>query len=49
VFDLLTEAELAALPPAANSADAPASALAMPTTPTGKQTSSAVPPGMNPA
>ena len=36
VYDLLTEAELAALPPAAISAGAPAPAPAMPTTPPGE-------------
>ena len=36
VYDLLTEAELAALPPAANSAGAPVPAPAMPTTPPGE-------------
>ena len=36
VFDLLTEAELAGLPPAANSAGAAASAPAMPTAPPGE-------------
>jgi len=36
VFEILTEAELAALPPAANSASAPAAPAAMPTTPPGE-------------
>lgn len=36
VFDLLTEAELTALPPAANSAGAPVPAPAMSTTPPGE-------------
>jgi hypothetical protein len=36
VFDLLTEAELAALPPAANSAGAPVLAPATPTGETGR-------------
>jgi hypothetical protein len=36
VYDLLTEAELAALPPAANSAGAPVPAPAMSTTPPGE-------------
>ena len=47
VFDLPTETELVALPPAANSAGAPVPAPAMPTTPPGETGSSAVPPGRN--